>query len=196
MGISMKKTILAIDSTTNYIFSRALGDADLDFQKVWNYFNPDNDKVDFSAHYFLQMRDSFEDVKYFNFINRIRSFGWQVDMGINGAPVKTKYAGVIEYGSCYARMLQVLERYDNQIKYTNVPKDDVDIELVLMANHLSYAKLLKEVKTQYPYVYRTLVCDVNGAPDQLMMWADDLVDVRNMDFAKTKPVEDAEEEAV
>lgn len=196
----MKKTILAIDSTTNHIFCRSFNDRDLDYKKIWDFFNPDNDKETFSANYFLQMRDNFDEVKYFKFINRIRSFGWKVDMGINGVPIKGKYAGVIEYGSCYAYLMQQLTLIDSQIKYEGLNKDDVDIEIILMANHLSYSKLLKEIKTQFPYVYRTLVCDTAGAHDQLMLWAEEVINVRDLDIVMMHtglPIEDNQtEEAI
>lgn len=188
----MHHTILSIDSTTNHIFSKSLK-AELDFEALHQRFNPALDtelapqEVHFHPYYFLQLREGVDSDRYYAFVSKVRQIGWNIDGGINGMAVKSSYASVIEYGAACARIMQLLEGLDKTLpREGGRMAEKVRVEVYLMANHLSYAKLLKEIKTAYPYVQRVLICDTQSADDQLMLWADEVIDIKTLRIGRVR----------
>jgi hypothetical protein len=173
--------ILAIDNTSNHIFARATKST-LDYEKLKDMFKPEGEDDIYLPWYFLQLKDGVDIDGYVNFCEKAESMGWYVDRCI-GRSVDGGYGAVIEAMSICVKVTDLIGewfgRTDNQGKY-------YDIELVLCVNHLSYYKLIKEIKLKYSDVKIKLVCNVNTCDEMLVSAADSVVNVKEIDIKLEK----------
>lgn len=174
-----KATFLLLDTTSNFIFSQILG-GELDFTKISNKFRPKEELDHFFPWYCVQLKDGMDESKHRGFTYKLQQLGWNVDNGINGTPVKHSYGGAIEAMSLCIRAILMLSEWYTRLDETG--EDHYELELVLFANHLSYSKLLKEVKLNFSDTRIKLVCDTQSADDALLQYADDIVDIRKLDL--------------
>jgi hypothetical protein len=176
-----KLRILAIDNTANHIFTRQLKSA-IDFTKLYEAFKPQGEDDVYLPWYFLQLRDGTDIDGYLKFVSTVESIGWAVDRCINRS-VDGGYGGIVEAMSMCIKVTDLVGewfgRKDNAGNY-------YDIELVLCVNHLSYYKLMKELKLKFEGIKIKLVCNVYYADELLITGADQVIDAKDLNIAREK----------
>lgn len=175
-----KTRLLFIDSRSNTLFGRELG-ANLDYAALKREFelSGKNDKL--IAVYVLQQKDNVSDENYEKYVAFMKhGLKWEVDQCIEGMQASNNYSVQIESMQLALRVLDTLEVEGARIGRNG---NEVDVEVVICANHSSYLTLFNMIRKSHEYAKITLV-HTSDADELLVASADKAINILDLDVAR------------